>query len=67
MTKSVVAYFMDEYLSSKAAWLGCLLVASTVFIEKALYDMIDLLKLIKTSDIAKYVSFTNEDGFDKQD
>ena len=66
LTKSVVAYLMDEYFSSNVAWLGCLLVASTIFIEKALFDMIDLMKTIQSSDSAKYVSFTNEDVYEKQ-
>lgn len=40
LTKTVIAYFMDEFMSSSTAWLGCLLVAASVYIEKYAYFMI---------------------------
>ena len=40
----VIAHFYDEFMSSKTAWLGVLLVGSLIFIEKACLDMAQLLK-----------------------
>ena len=34
LTQSAIAYFFDEFMSSVNAWLGCVLVASTIYIEK---------------------------------
>ena len=40
LTKGVIAYFMEEFTSSWTAWLGCCLIASLIFIEKASIDAI---------------------------
>ena len=42
-TTGVIAYFFDEFMSSATAWLGCLLLASTVFLEREVMIMINIL------------------------
>ena len=44
LNMSVIAHFFDEFFSSWTAWLGCLFVASIIYLEKALVDGIKLLK-----------------------
>ena len=34
LTKSAIAYFFDEFMSSVTGWLGCVLVGATIYIEK---------------------------------
>ena len=35
----VLAYFSDEFYSSWTAWLGCALLASTIYIEKHVFEL----------------------------
>ena len=43
MQKGVIAFFFDEFWSSWTAWLGCLFVASLIYLEKAVKDAIYLV------------------------
>ena len=43
LEKGVIAFFFDEFMSSWTAWLGCIFVASLIFIEKAVVDAYKLL------------------------
>ena len=52
-TKGVVAYFYDEFMSSSTAWLGCLLVGSSIFIEKAFIDTLKILKKLTKESASK--------------
>lgn len=50
LTKGVIAFFFDEYMSSWTAWLGCLFVASLILIEKAVMDAFILLRKLDCSN-----------------
>ena len=47
LPEGVIAYFFDEYWSSWTAWLGCMLVASLIYLEKAVLDAMKLLNNCK--------------------
>ena len=42
-----IAYFWDEFMSSRAAWLGVLLVGAFLLIENSVLDMLNMLKEMK--------------------
>ena len=48
MNHGEIAYFYDEFMSSKTAWLGVLLVGCLIFIEKALVDMLNIVMRLGT-------------------
>ena len=44
LTKGPIAYFFDEFMSSWTAWLGCILIACLLVVEKAILDAYDLMR-----------------------
>ena len=49
LTRSDIAYFFDEFWSSWTAWLGFALLGCLVYVEKAVYDAIKIIKSPHTS------------------
>ena len=49
-TNGVIAYFFDEWLSSTTAWLGVILIASFIFVEKATVDAVNLIQELPVKD-----------------
>ena len=47
LTKGVIAYFFDEFLSSTTAWLGVIFIGASIFVEKAVVDGVDILQEMK--------------------
>ena len=45
-----IAYFWDEFMSSRAAWLGVFLVGAFLLIENSIVDMLGILKGLKGKD-----------------
>ena len=62
LPEGVIAFFFDEYWSSWTAWLGCLLVASLIYLEKAVLDAIRLLRKLEPSCEQKYQKKDSERG-----
>ena len=46
LTQGEIAYFWDEFTSSWTAWVGCFLVGSSIIIEKACMDALQIRKSI---------------------
>ena len=62
LTNGVIAYFYDEFMSSWTAWLGVILICSTIVIEKSFFDMLSLIgKKFKTQKESQVASFVDED------
>ena len=53
LPQGVIAFFFDEYWSSWTAWLGCVFIASLIYLEKAVIDAISLLKDVKPRATSK--------------
>lgn len=53
-------------MSSSTAWLGCLLVAASVYIEKYVYFMIGEIKRFRSSEVVPTYTFV-QTTYDKLD